>query len=314
MASQSTTSAPGTSPVSLSPSASRTSVPPAQTSSVTPLPTSAASQASSTSTSVPASASTTLSSSSQVTPAPISTSQSLASTVIRSSSQPSSTPSPEADQPASPMKIIIPVISAVTGMFVILLVYYFYRRYQRRRQLEEVPLPEKRTPVILERRRAQSMYRFETPNNNEYDSLMASPPDYLSPKSYLPFPSQSTNTFDGAYTHPSLTPSASHSLTPLASASASASSLVRQPSEHAKDTSVSTLPILIGEYSSHILSNSLLYLHIQGEICGPPHSTLAQSLLCPLPHAIRHTLLPPCGPDNTLGAEDPCEARPTRTI
>ena len=297
MASQSTTSAPaaqGTSSVSLSPSASSTSVPPAQISSVTPLPTSAASQASSqqsasTSTSARASVSVptsiSLSSSSQVTPAPISTSQSLPSTV----SQPSSTPTPEADQSISPMKIIIPVISAVAGMFVVLLACYFYRRYRRRRQLEEVPLPAKRTPVILERRRAQSMYRFETPNNNEYDSLMASPLDYLGPKSYLAFPSQSTNTFDGAYTHPSLTPSASHSLTPLASASASASSLVRQPStvspptpphEHVKDTSVSTLPIPIGEYSPQPPTLSPTAFSTFKTRFAARHTALSRSLSC----------------------------------
>ncbi len=272
MASQSTTSAsavPGPSSVS----ASRTSVPPAQISSVTIPPTSAASkqtQASSqqsVSTSVSASASApasaSLSSASQVTPAPISTSQSLLSTTTHSSSQTSlvgngvsGAPGPEADQPITPMKIIIPVVSAVAGTFVILMASYFYRRYQRRRQLREAPLPAKRTPVILERRQAQSMYRFETPNNHEYDSLMApitSPPDYLGSKSYLPFPSKSTNTFDGAYTHPSLTPSASASasMTPLASTSASVSSLERQPStvslptpphEHVKGTSAGEYP------------------------------------------------------------------------
>ena len=259
MSTTSASAVPGPSSVS----ASRTSV---QISSVTPPTTSAASQQTqaSSQTSVSASvsasapASTSLSSASQVTPAPISTSQLLLSTTTHSSSQPSlvgnGVSGADADQPISPMKIIIPVVSAVAGTFVILLVSYFYRRYRRRRQLVEAPLPAKRTPVILERRQAQSMYRFETPNNHEYDSLMApmitSPPDYLGSKSYLAFPSKSTNTFDGAYTHPSLTPSASASMTPFASASASVVSLEKQPStvsspphEHFKGTSA-------GEYRS----------------------------------------------------------------
>ena len=267
MASQSTTSVSpvqGPSSTSLSPSAPPTSAPPAQVpSSATPSTSAAASTSQQTqASSRQTSASTLLSSASQVVPTPISTSQSLPSTATLPSSQPSpssvdnnvsNTSGPDAGQP---MKIIIPVASAVGGLFAILLVSYFYRQYQRRRQLKEAPLPAKRTPAILERRHAQSVYRFKTPDNAEYDSLMApitSSPYHLSTASYLPFPSTSTNTFDGAYTHPSPTPSAS--LTRLASASVV--SLERQPStvssptppyDLVKDTSANILPALTSNY------------------------------------------------------------------
>lgn len=280
---QSTTSASAVQ----SPSVSLTSVPPA---SAAPPTTSAANsqspstlstsqqtrassqQSASISTSALASAS--LSSASQVTSVPNSTSQSLPSQPTLVGNGVSNTPDPGAGQPISPMKIIIPVISAVAGL---LLVSYLYRRYRRRRKLREVPLPAKRTPVILERRPAQSMYRFETPN-----SLIAPiipPPYHLGTASYLPFPSKSTNTFDGAYVHPSLTPSAS--LTPLASASACASasasvlslegqpstvSLPSPPHELVKGTSASTSPTLTGDNPSNSPS------HFLQQPFTPPHA------------------------------------------
>jgi hypothetical protein len=261
MASQSTTAVQGPS------SASSTPVPPAQISSATSAPSSAATSPSPSTTSqqTSASASASLSSASQVAPASNSTSQSLPSTATLSSSQStpslvgngvSNTPGSEADQPISPMKIIIPAISAVVG---ISLIFFFYRQYRRKRQLKEVPLPAKRTPVILERRPAQSISRFETPrSNNEYDSLIApitSSPYHLGTASYFPFPSKSTNTFDGPYPHPSLTPSAS--MTP---SSASVLSLERQPSmvslptplyEPVKGTSANNLPTLTADYPSN---------------------------------------------------------------
>jgi len=282
MASQSTTNTSpvqGPSSVSPSPSASSTSAPAAQQpfSSTTPTLTSAISPSSpnlspsqqtqvSPQQSVLTSAPASLSSASQVASAPVATSQPLPSTATPSSSQPSlvgngasNVPRPEADQGPVNLKIIIPVTSAVAGLFFFLLLYYFYRRHRRRRQLKEAPLPAKRTPVILERRRAQSMYRFEqpqTPNNAEYDSLMAPiaiPPHYLGTALYLPFPSKAGNTFDGPYAHPSPTPSAP--LTPHASASVL--SLERQfstvspctpPNELLKDTPASPLPPFIGNY------------------------------------------------------------------
>jgi hypothetical protein len=174
---------------------------------------------------------------SQVAPAPTTTSQpqpSNAAPPSSSSSQPSlvgngvsNPPRPDADYPVLPMRVVIPVASAVAGMAVFLLVYYFYRRYQRGQQLKEAPLPAKRTPAILEQRRAQSMYRSEThqtQNKTEYDSLMAPitfPLHHSGAGSYLSFPSsEASHTLDSAYTHPLPTPPAS----------ASAVSLERQPS------------------------------------------------------------------------------------
>jgi len=279
MASQSTTNAsPSQGPSSVP---SSPSIPPAQqpfSSSTALIPTSAVSPSSpnlltsqqsqaSSQQSVIISTSASSSSASQVAQAPIVTSQPLASTVIPSPSQSSlvdtsgisNIPRPEADHDAVPLRIIIPVTTAIAGLFVFLLLYYFCRRYRRKRQLKEAPLPAKRTPVILERRRAQSMYRLEMPqtsNSVEYDSLMAPitlPPHNLGTTSYLPFPSKASNISDSSYTRPSLTPSAS--LT--SPASASAASLERQPStvspstpphELVKDTSASTLHSLIGNY------------------------------------------------------------------
>lgn len=287
MASQSTTTP---SSASLSPSVSSTSVPPAQTTSAATSPSpstlstsqqprvsSQQSVSTSASTSASASTSTSASSSSasQVAPAPTSTStsQCLASTATLVGNGVSNTQGPEADQPISPMKIIIPVISAVVG---ILLISYLYRLYRRRRQLKEVPLPAKRTPVILERRPAQSMC---TPNTNEYDSLIApitSPPYHFGTASYLPFPSNSTNTFDGAYIHSSLTPSAS--MTP--SASASVLSLERLPTplyEPVKGTSAINLPALTGDYPSnsppHFLQQPFTHPHARRDLRSvTPHS------------------------------------------
>lgn len=198
MASQPTTNASpvrGSSSSSSSTSTSLTSTPTAPTAQQPPSRTPATTTQQSASTSTPASLFT--------ASVPVITSQPLPATATPATATPSTVPL---------MRIIIPAISAVAGIFVFLLVYYLYRRYQRRQQLKEAPLPAKRTPVILERRRAQSMYRCEmprTPSNAEYDSLIApitSPPNAAS---YIPFPSKADNIFDGVYTQPSLPASAS---------------------------------------------------------------------------------------------------------
>lgn len=261
MASRSTTNASpvqGSSSVSSSPS-----IPPSPqqpfSSSAIPTPTSVSpssptlshqnqapsQQSVSASASTSTSTSVSLSSASQVADTLIDTSQPLPSAANPSSSQPplidntgiASTPRPEADHGPVPLKIIIPVTIAIASSFVLLLLLYSYRRYQRSQQLKEAPLPAKRTPVILERRRAQFT------SNNSPMAPITSPPRNLGTSSYLPFPSKDSKISDSPYAHPSLN----------LSASVLALSLERQPSvspstpshELAKD---SALHSLTGDY------------------------------------------------------------------
>lgn len=250
MASRSTTNAsPVQGPSSVSPSPS--TPPPAQqplSSSAVPTPTSVSPSPPNLSTSQQSQATpqqsvltstlVSLSSASQVAHAPIVTSQPLPSTA--------NTAFPEADHDPVPLKIIIPATTAVASLFVLLLLLYLYRRYRRRRQLKKAPLPAKRTPVILELRRAQSRFEMPQASNNSLTAPITLPHKF-STESYLPFPSKASNITDGSYTHPLLTPSAS----------ALALSLERQhsmvspstpPHELAKNTSASTLHSFTGNY------------------------------------------------------------------
>jgi hypothetical protein len=245
MASQSTTNASsvrGPTSVSSSPSSPPTVQQPF--SSAIPTPTSASPSSPVLSTSQQSQASfqqsgltaksVSLSSASQIGPTSTVTSLLLPPTVIPSPSQidnsgGANTPRPEADQRLVPLRMIIPVTTAIAGLFVLLLLLYSYRRYQRRQQLKQAPLPAKRTPIILERRRAQ-MYRFEMAqtSNHSLVSPVAVPPRNLGTSSYIPFPSKGSNISDGSHTHPSLT-------SPLASVSALL--LERQPSMVSPSTS-----------------------------------------------------------------------------